>query len=97
MKNELLILIRKHTDGLFEQITSRPQETLEFILDKQMETFSLNPPINISEEGKWLVAVKSLRQRIKFLIKLMKTIVFQLAHPVIRGFPTTYPMELLIN
>ena len=26
-------------------------------MKKQMETFSFNPPINLDEEGKWLLAV----------------------------------------
>ena len=28
-------------------------------MNKQRETFSFNPPINLVEEGKWLVAVTS--------------------------------------
>ena len=36
---------------------TRPQETLEFKMNKQMETFSFNPPRNLVEEGKWLLAV----------------------------------------
>ena len=60
MNNELLLLIRKHTDTLIEQTKTRAQETLEFKLDKQIQTFSFNPPINLVEEGKWLLAVSSL-------------------------------------
>ena len=59
MNNELLLLIKKHTDTLIEQTKTRPQETLEFKMDKQMQTFSFNPPINLVEEGKWLLAVSS--------------------------------------
>ena len=29
-------------------------------MNKQMQTFSFNPPINLVEEGKWLLAVSSL-------------------------------------
>ena len=57
MNNELLLLIKKHTDTLIEQTKTKPQETLEFKLNKQMQTFSFNPPINLVEEGKWLMAV----------------------------------------
>ena len=57
MNNELLLLIKKHTDTLIEQTKTKPQETLEFKMNKQMETFSFNPPINLVEEGKWLMAV----------------------------------------
>ena len=59
MNNELLLLIKKHTDTLIEQTKTKPQETLEFKMNKQMQTFSFNPPINLVEEGKWLMAVSS--------------------------------------
>ena len=57
MNNELLLLIKKHTDTLIEQTKTKPQETLEFKMNKQMQTFSFNPPINLVEEGRWLMAV----------------------------------------
>ena len=59
MNNELLLLIKKHTDTLIEQTRTKPQETLEFKMNKQMQTFSFNPPINLVEEGKWLLGVSS--------------------------------------
>ena len=59
MNNELLLLIKKHTDTLIEQTKTKPQETLEFKMNKQMQTFSFNPPMNLVEEGKWLLAVSS--------------------------------------
>ena len=49
MNNELLLLIKKHTDALIEQTRTKPQETLEFKMNKQMQTFSFNPPINLIE------------------------------------------------
>ena len=60
MNNELLLLIKKHTDTLIEQTKTKPRETLEFKMIKQMQTFSFNPPINLFEEGKWLLGVSSL-------------------------------------
>ena len=60
MNNELLLLIKKHTDTLIEQTKTKPQETLEFKMNKQMQNFSFNPPINLLEEDKWLLAVSSL-------------------------------------
>ena len=60
MNNELLLLIKKHTDTLIEQTITKPQGTLEFKLNKQMQNSSFNPPINLVEEGKWLLAVSSL-------------------------------------
>ena len=59
MNNELLLLIKKHTDTLIEQTKTKPKETLEFKMNKQMQTFSFNPPINLVEEGIWLLAVSS--------------------------------------
>ena len=57
MNDELLLLIKKHTDTSIEQTKTRSQETLEFRMNKQRQTFSFNPPINLLEEGKWLLAV----------------------------------------
>ena len=59
MNNELLLLIKKHTDTLIEQTKRKPQETLEFKMNEQMQSFSFNPPINLVEEDKWLLAVSS--------------------------------------
>ena len=44
---------------MVDQIKLRLQETLEFKLKKQIETVSFNLPLNLSEEGKWLLAVTS--------------------------------------
>ena len=59
MNDELLLLIKKHTDTLIEQTKTKPQETFEFRMNKQMQTFSFNPPINLSQEGKWLIGMSS--------------------------------------
>ena len=59
MNNELLLLIKKHTDTLIQQTKTKPQETLEFKMNKQRQTFSFNTPINLIEEDKWLLAVSS--------------------------------------
>ena len=59
MNNELLLVIKKHTDTLIEQTRTKPQETLEFKMNKQRQTFSFNPPINLIEEDKWLLALSS--------------------------------------
>ena len=45
MNKELLLLIKKHTGTLVEQTKTKPQETLEFKKNEQMQTFSFNPPI----------------------------------------------------
>ena len=59
MKNELLLLIKKHTDTLIEQTKTKPRETFEFKMNKRRQTFSFSPPINLVEEGKWLIAFTS--------------------------------------
>ena len=58
MNNELLLLMKKHTDTLIEQTKTKPQETLEFKMNKQMQTFSFNPAIKLVED-KWLLGVSS--------------------------------------
>ena len=59
MNNELLLLRKKHTDALVEQTKTRPLGTLEFKRNKQMQTFSISPPINLVAEEKWLLGVTS--------------------------------------
>ena len=44
---------------MVQQTKTKPQEILEFKMNKQKQTFSFNPPINLLEEGKWLLAVSS--------------------------------------
>ena len=55
----MLLLIKEHTDTLIEQTETKPQETLELEMNKQMQIFSFKPPLNLVEEGKWLLAVSS--------------------------------------
>ena len=59
MNNELLFLIKKHTDTLIEQTKTKPQEMLEFKKKKQLQTFSFNHLIKLVKEGKWLLEVSS--------------------------------------
>ena len=47
----MLPLIGKYTDKLIDQTRTRPQETLEYKMNKQMESFSFNTSINLSKEG----------------------------------------------
>ena len=60
MNNELLLVIIKHTETLIQQTKTKPQETLVLKLIRSKQTFSFNPPINIVEEGEWLLGVSSL-------------------------------------
>ena len=50
---------KTHTVTIIDQTRTRPQETLEFIINKQMETFSFNPPITLIGEEKWLLGMTS--------------------------------------
>ena len=59
MNSELVFLIKEQTNLFIERTKTKPQENLEFKMNKQMQTFSFNPPINLLEEGKWLLAVSS--------------------------------------
>ena len=77
MINELLLLIKKHTDALIQQTKTRPQETLEFKMNKQMQTFSFNPLINLVEEGQWFLGVTSFECTNSVFIISTKTILFQ--------------------
>ena len=63
MNNELLLLIKKHTDTLIEQTKTKPRETLEFEVKKKMEVFSISPSKNLSEEERWLQAVTNSEAR----------------------------------
>ena len=56
----MLLLIKKHTDTLIEQTKTKPQETLEFKMNKQMQIILFNPPRNLGAEGKWLLGLSSL-------------------------------------
>ena len=40
MKNEISLSIKKHTDTLIEERVTKSQETTEFKLNQQLETFS---------------------------------------------------------
>ena len=57
----MLRLIKKHTDTLVDQTKTSLQITLDFVMGKRMETVSFSPQINLFEEGKWFLAVISLK------------------------------------
>ena len=59
LNEEKIVTFKKHTDILFQQTKILPQETLEFRMNKQLENSSFSPPINLIEEGKWLMTVTS--------------------------------------
>ena len=61
MNNELLLSFKKQTDTLIEQTNTKPQETLEIVMNKQIQFFSISPPIKLIEEGKRLLAVTSFK------------------------------------
>ena len=86
MDIELVLLIKKHTDTLIEQTKSKPQETLEFKTNKQMQTFSFSPPHNLLEKNILLLAVTNFEATKVFFIEPTKTIAFQSLYQVI-GIP----------
>ena len=53
---------------MIEQLKTKPQEMLEGKMNKQIETFSFNPPINLSEEEKWMLAVTSFEPTISVFL-----------------------------
>ena len=59
-------LIKNTQIPLFNKKT-RPQQTLEFKMNKQRQIFSFSPPIKLVEEGKWLLAVSSFECTISVL------------------------------
>ena len=76
----MLLLTKTHSDTLIEQTRSRPQETCEFQMKKRMKTFSCDPPINLSEEGKWLLGVTSFEATNSVFNITDENISFQLLH-----------------
>ena len=46
---------------MIEQTKTKPQETFEFKTNKQMQTFLFNPPINLCEQGEWLLGMSTLK------------------------------------
>ena len=59
MNNHLLFLNKEHKDTSIEQTRTKPQQTFELKMNRQMQTFSFSPPTNLVEERKWLLAVLS--------------------------------------
>ena len=55
--------LKKHTVTLIEQRNTKSPETLEFKMNRPMETFSSSPPMDLVEEGKWLLEVTSFETK----------------------------------
>ena len=81
MNNELLILIRRQTYTLIVQTKSKSRERLEFKLNKQFETSSFSPLINLSEDKKWLLAVTSFDATNSVFIKTKENKIFSASSP----------------
>ena len=52
-------MTKKHTDTSIEQTKTKPQETLDFVMNKQTKTYTFSPTRNLLEEGEWLLGVTS--------------------------------------
>ena len=57
-KESLLLSIAKSNQEIVENTHSKPQETLEFKMTKQKESFSFDVPLELPE--KWMMGVTSL-------------------------------------
>ena len=68
MNKDYLLLIKKHTEKIIEQTKTKPQETLEYKMNKQMETFSIPLPMNLVEEGKWWLRKTSFEATNSFFL-----------------------------
>ena len=55
---DLLLSITKNCETLIEQTHRRPEETLEFKMNKSRETFHFKPPIQI--KGDWMIGLTDL-------------------------------------
>ena len=57
-KESLLLSIAKSNLDIVENTLSKPQETLEFKMNKQKESFSFDVPLDLPEQ--WMMGVTSL-------------------------------------
>ena len=55
---DLLLSITKNCETSIEQTHTKPQETSEFNMIKQRQTFHFNPPIQIN--GNWMIGLTDL-------------------------------------
>ena len=55
---DLSLSVTKTCETLFEQIHTKPQETLEFKMIKPRQTFHFNPPIQVKED--WMLGLVDL-------------------------------------
>ena len=79
---------------MIEQTKTKPQETLEFRMSKQMQTFSFNPPIKLVEEGKWLLGLTSFECTKSVFIIINENNSFSM---IIPGHYETESAEKMIN
>ena len=63
----MLLSTKTRTDTLNERTKTKPQETHEFKMDKQMQTFSFSPPVTLVEECKLFLGVTSFEYTISVL------------------------------
>ena len=55
---------------MIEQTKTKPQKTLEYKMNKLLETFSLNPQIKLAEESAWLLLAVSCFEATNFLFNI---------------------------
>ena len=69
-KESLLLSIAKSNLDIVENTLSKPQETLEFKMTKQKETFSFDIPLGLPEQ--WMMGVTSITLYITLLRRTIK-------------------------
>ena len=57
---DLLLSLTKNCETLIKQTHTKPQETLEFTLNKSRQTFSFKPPPNLGVDSNWIIGLTNL-------------------------------------
>ena len=81
MIDNLLHSFKEHTDTIIERNLTRPQETLDFKLNAEPDSFFYSPPFNrtkVSSATPWMVSVTHFETCYSVLLNLMRTKVFQI-------------------
>ena len=105
-KESILLKIAKSNQKIVENTHSKPQETLEFKMTKQKESFSSDVPLHLNE--KWMMGVTSLEvcntvyniteknNKVQFLLKYKQLDALELdtgVVPNIKKIYETYKLE----
>ena len=81
MKNEIMLLNKKHTCTMIDQRRNRPQEKLEFKSNGQMEIFRSILQKMFPKKVNWLLAVTSFGATNSVFIRTDENISFSTSKP----------------